>query len=175
MYMMYKNKYMTIQEVAHTLTLSPEMVYKLVRSGDLPAIRIGSSWRVDGQTFDQWLQLRAMDGRHARLAKEQASVISDFRTALVSRYGDRVKNCYLFGSYARGDAGVESDLDVLVVLRDRGNRLAERKAIRQLAYAVTYQRGRSILLSTIVSTEQELLSSAEPIYARIRAEGKIAA
>lgn len=173
--MVYKDKFMTIREVAKILKLSPEMVYKLVRNEDLPAIRIGSSWRVEGQTFDQWLQLRAMSTRHVRLPPQQASVIGDFHKALVAHYGDRMKNCYLFGSYARGEAGTESDLDVLVVLRDRGDRLAERKTIRRLAYAVTFQRGRSILLSTIVTTEQELLSSAEPIYARIRAEGKIAA
>jgi predicted nucleotidyltransferase len=35
---------------------------------------------------------------------------------LRSIYGDRLQAVYLFGSYARGEAQAESDIDVLIVL-----------------------------------------------------------
>jgi uncharacterized protein len=34
------------------------------------------------------------------------------------RFGERLVDLRLFGSYARGDAGPDSDVDVLVLLRD---------------------------------------------------------
>ena len=44
------------------------------------------------------------------------SVLADLKAGLRVVYGDRLKGIYLFGSYARGEADSESDLDILVVL-----------------------------------------------------------
>lgn len=41
-----------------------------------------------------------------------------FCRSVRSRYGERLDDLRLFGSYARGDAWEESDVDVLVLLRD---------------------------------------------------------
>lgn len=43
-------------------------------------------------------------------------VASEFAQALRARSGNTVVKIRLFGSYARGDANVESDIDVAVVL-----------------------------------------------------------
>jgi len=40
----------------------------------------------------------------------------ELKKQLKAIYGDRLKGVYVFGSYARGDARPESDLDVLIVL-----------------------------------------------------------
>lgn len=43
-------------------------------------------------------------------------LLGELKTGLQTIYGDRLKGVYLYGSYARGEADPESDLDVLVVL-----------------------------------------------------------
>ena len=40
-------KIMTINEVASFLKLSKITIYKLIKNGDLPAFRVGNSWRFD--------------------------------------------------------------------------------------------------------------------------------
>jgi len=41
--------------------------------------------------------------------------LNDFLMRLKRKFGDRIASVYLFGSYARGDYGEESDIDLLIV------------------------------------------------------------
>ena len=52
---------------------------------------------------------------------EIKSLLAELKSGLEKIYADRLKGFYLFGSYARGEADPESDVDVLVVL-DRYDR-----------------------------------------------------
>jgi uncharacterized protein len=45
-------------------------------------------------------------------------ILKQFRKGLEEIYGDRLVKVILYGSQARGDARPDSDVDVLVVLRD---------------------------------------------------------
>jgi uncharacterized protein len=52
---------------------------------------------------------------------EVKNLLAELKSGLEKIYADRLKGVYLFGSYARGEADSESDVDVLVVL-DRYDR-----------------------------------------------------
>lgn len=53
------------------------------------------------------------------LAPDQLrSLIQEVKQALTELYGDRLDRVILYGSYARGDFHAESDVDVMVVLKD---------------------------------------------------------
>ena len=51
-------RYVKLDEVAAYLSVSVPQVYALVRSGELPAIKIGGRgvWRVDRTKLDVWLE-----------------------------------------------------------------------------------------------------------------------
>jgi excisionase family DNA binding protein len=46
---------MTVSEVAAALRVSTMTVYRLINGGELPAARIGRSFRVRAQDLDQYL------------------------------------------------------------------------------------------------------------------------
>lgn len=49
-------KYRTIEEVAELLGVRYQLIYKLVRAGDLPAIRIGRVYRITDSDLDAYLE-----------------------------------------------------------------------------------------------------------------------
>ena len=49
---------LTVAEVARTLRVSNMTVYRLVNAGELPALRIGKSYRLRADDIDQYLAAR---------------------------------------------------------------------------------------------------------------------
>ena len=74
------------------------------------------------------------------------TLMSELKVGLQTIYGDRLKGTYLYGSYARGEADPESDLDVLVVLdriesySDEVDRTGELGAELSLKYSVSISK-----------------------------------
>ena len=47
---------MTVEELGNYLRFTRKTIYKLLKEGNLPAIRIGNKWRFDKEAIDDWLQ-----------------------------------------------------------------------------------------------------------------------
>lgn len=79
-----------------------------------------------------------------------------FRAALQQRFGARLREVILFGSWARGQANEESDVDVLVAIDDLTD--GERREVFALAYDADAPNDWLVLLSPLVySTAQVAL------------------
>lgn len=53
-------------------------------------------------------------------------VVKELRDRLVKELGDRIDSLILYGSAARGEAGEESDIDILVITRDNDRKVYDR-------------------------------------------------
>ncbi|MDR0366237.1 MAG: helix-turn-helix domain-containing protein [Bifidobacteriaceae bacterium] len=50
-----KPTFWTVAEVADILRVSGMTIYRMVASGELPAIRVGRSYRIPSSALDQWI------------------------------------------------------------------------------------------------------------------------
>jgi excisionase family DNA binding protein len=48
-------KVLTLQEVAKYLRVHPSTVYRLAKKGQIPAFKLGSDWRFNLESIDEWL------------------------------------------------------------------------------------------------------------------------
>jgi excisionase family DNA binding protein len=53
-----KSRFLTVQEVAALMRVSSMTVYRLIKAGDLPAVRVGRSFRVADTDVDRYLSDR---------------------------------------------------------------------------------------------------------------------
>jgi len=56
-------RFLTVAEVADVMRVSKMTVYRLVHSGDMPAVRFGRSYRVPESAVEQYLKRAIVDGR----------------------------------------------------------------------------------------------------------------
>jgi len=54
--MAVENEYMSLEEVADLLGVTYQLIYRLVRAGDLPAIRLGKLYRVSRRDLNGYLE-----------------------------------------------------------------------------------------------------------------------
>lgn len=96
------------------------------------------------------------------------SILDQLREGLGRIYGARLKGVYVFGSYARGEATRDSDLDVLVVLDAVDAYSAEIKRTSHLIARLSLDSG--ISLSRVFISESEWLSGQTPFLLNVREE-----
>ena len=82
------------------------------------------------------------------LTKEEKAWLDDYRKALNKKYPGTVQEILIYGSKARGQAHAESDLDVLLIVKNEAG--AFKRELRRVGYtlAVTTDDLPSILAYT---------------------------
>ena len=77
--------------------------------------------------------------------------LQQFRNKLGVALGSNLEQVLFYGSRAPGDEEPDSDLDVLVVLRDAGR--SERDKIHRIAYQLMWDHGRSTISESLLPAE----------------------
>jgi len=96
-------------------------------------------------------------------------VLDELSAALRQVYGERFVGLIVYGSYARGDAHAESDLDLLLVLRDIVSPTREIDQVTDILADFNLRFG--ILLSLLPVTEEALQQAEGPFWKNVRREG----
>ncbi len=49
---------LTVDEVANLLKLSKITIYRLIKTGEIPAYKVGASWRVNREDLEAYIESR---------------------------------------------------------------------------------------------------------------------
>ncbi len=116
------------------------------------------------------------EARRAIAEHEQPSAVHTHGSSLAARvagdlrelYADRLVDVLVFGSWARGEADEESDLDLLVVLDELASPWDELRHMDELLWRHTEESG--IVLSALPVSRAELARPSSPVLLRATAE-----
>ena len=158
------NDLLTLAEVARYLKLSQRTVFRMIGRRELPAVRVGRLWRIRRSWIQEWVESKRTPGTpFPQLLKELAK-------ELRSLYGPRLKGLYLYGSYARGEAGPGSDLDLLAVLDEFSEAGEELRRTGPLASRLSLDAGVAVALMFV--RERDFKNRQTPFLMNIRQEAR---
>jgi predicted nucleotidyltransferase len=100
---------------------------------------------------------------------DATSLASAVARDLLRLYGDRLRRVVLYGSWARGDAHPESDVDLLVVLDEVRSRRDELARMSDVLWRHSLEH--DVVVTEFPVSESEYRESDEPLLVRARAEG----
>ena len=99
-------------------------------------------------------------------------ILTAFKREIGGLYGDRLKQVVLYGSWARGEATVDSDIDLLIVLR--GEVRPGREIDRMIDIITDLNLEHGILLSVYPISEKDYATVNSPLLLNVRREGTLA-
>jgi predicted nucleotidyltransferase len=96
-------------------------------------------------------------------------LLAEIKRRLLAVHGDRLCGVVLYGSEARGQAGPDSDVDVLVLLADPVDVGRDLEANLDAVYPLAVDLGRRISAKPVSAAEYATADC--PLYRRAREEG----
>jgi predicted nucleotidyltransferase len=136
-------------------------------------------WLADQGLVERSVAERELEARENPELPEPAAGLSPLEIAtavakdLRALYGARLRRVLLYGSWARGDAHPESDIDLLVVLDRVDSPWDELRRMDEVLWRHSYQN--DAVISAVPVAERELDDTARPLLIRARAEGRAVA
>ena len=91
---------MTVEELGKYLRFTRKTLYRLLKQGDIPAIKIGNKWRFDKAAIDRWLHQYEEVKAHILVIDDDEAIRSLFKRTL-EKLGHTVVTA------SNGDEGIE--------------------------------------------------------------------
>jgi len=96
-------------------------------------------------------------------------ILKEFREEIEKLYGKRLKSIILYGSWARGNATDDSDIDVLIIL---GGKVIPGMEIDRMIDIITeINLEHGVLISVYPVSEKDYSTINSPLLINVRREG----
>lgn len=107
-----------------------------------------------------------MDNKIKSLTKKEWLAIEEFKNSLLNEFPKRITRIILFGSKARGTSKRFSDIDLLVVFKRNGKRIAQETAL-----LTHHPIARYMVDISPISVEESFFTKWSPLLENIKKEG----
>ena len=100
---------------------------------------------------------------------ETNTAVKEFKAEIKKLYGNRFKRVILYGSWARGEGGADSDVDLMVILK--GGVAPGKEIDRMIDIITEINLKYNTLLSVYPIAEKEYTALNTPLLMNVRREG----
>ena len=144
----------------------------MIQRKELPAVKVGRLWRIQWGWLQEWLASAKRESLPIAGASSPAiaSLTQELSRGLKVLYGSRLKGIYLYGSYARAEETLGSDLDVLAVLDDFAEVGKELARAAPLSSRLSLAYGVPVALMFV--RERDFHSRQTPFLINVRREAR---
>jgi len=97
------------------------------------------------------------------------ALLGELRARLRELYGERLVKLVLFGSHARGDAGPDSDVDVMIVLSGPVAHDVESDKVVPITAELSLEN--DVVISTIYVSAERYASERSSLLENVREQG----
>lgn len=81
---------MTVEEVADYLRVTEKTIYRLLKRGDIPAVKVGHRWRFEKNSIDEWLHQNSVVAKVSILVVDDEEIIQLLLKETLEELGHRV-------------------------------------------------------------------------------------
>jgi predicted nucleotidyltransferase len=104
------------------------------------------------------------------MTQQLSAILQNLRHQMEILYQDRLHSLILFGSQARGDANLDSDIDILIVLKDDIDSWTEIKRTGGIISQICLDN--SILVTSLFVSVKQFITQDTALFRNIKKEGK---
>ena len=97
------------------------------------------------------------------------TILNELRRYLEELYGEQLVQIVLFGSQARGDARPDSDIDILIILKEPFNYSQETEQISFIVAPLCLKHNVSISCAFV--TQEQFQQASSAFFRNVRREG----
>ena len=104
------------------------------------------------------------------LETQSYRVLEKFRKSVLDALGEKVYSIIVYGSVARGTAKKDSDIDILVIGKDK----KDWETVSKIAYGIDFENEFRTFITTLFLTEDEFkrrLKAGDPFLYNVLKEG----
>ena len=169
--------YYTVSEYAKLTGKDPGNIRRLLIKGTLKGEKLGKQWIIPkSEHYPDDKRLRSGDYRNWRTVKRINSAkpglmksLKEMCSRLNEVYGDSMHKVVLYGSYARGDQSVDSDVDIALILSYETSEQHD----KMIDIVVDYELNLAVTLSVVPIELQQYIEwkTTLPFYKNIEKEG----
>jgi len=110
-----------------------------------------------------------MQGHIPKESEKIIPILTRFKDSASIVYGQKLKKIILYGSYARGKAHPDSDIDLMIVLSEMESAFVEIDRLNDIKFSIGLEY--EIYISTNPVSEYSFSQSKLPIFKNITREG----